>query len=484
MVGIPSPELTPDVEQMLVAERIGNVCLFARNLRDSTAGRDLCNSLQALAERELPAPMLIATDQEGGPVQRLSAGATPLPSAMALGAAGPAACRQVAYIAARELRAVGITMAFAPVLDVNVDPRNPVIGIRSFGDSPELVAACGVASIAGLQSGGVAATAKHFPGHGDTAVDSHLALPVLPHDLPRLERVELIPFRAAIEAGVDAVMVSHLAVPALDPSGAPASLSPELNSGLLRRRLRFGGVVCTDCMEMSGARTGRLGFGELAVRAFLAGADLVLVSHRRDRQLAASAALRDAVESGRVPVMRLRESASRVLKLKRRLAAAPAPPWTEVGSAAHLATVTEAAVRAVTVKRRESLPGGTTAVIAFGGAALSPAEPQVQTDHFLEAARALGLATLALPVEPDAQVEARALRFARSVDVLVVGSRRLAAVPRQAELTRALASLRPVALVALREPYDLDRVPEAATLVAAYGDTAPQARAALAAALD
>ena len=383
MVGMPSAELTPDVQEMLVEERIGNVCLFARNLPDSRAGRDLCAGLQALAERELPAPMLIATDQEGGPVQRLLAGATALPSAMALGTAGPDACRRVAYISARELRAVGITMALAPVLDVNVDSRNPVIGIRSFGDSSDRVAACGVASIAGLQCGGVAATAKHFPGHGDTAVDSHLALPVLPHDMTRLERVELVPFRAAIEAGVDAVMVGHLAVPALDPSGAPASLSRELTSGLLRGRLEYSGLVCTDCMEKSGASAGRPGFGELAVRAFLAGADLVLVSHRRDRQLAASAALRDAVGSGRIPVSRLRESATRVRELKRRLSASPTPPWTEIGSAAHLTAVTEAAASGVTVRRRGVLPGGTTGVIAFGAGASSPAESQLRTDHFL-----------------------------------------------------------------------------------------------------
>ena len=154
MVGFPGPELTPDDERMLVEEMPGAIVLFARNLRDPAGGRALCDALQSIAGGQLPAPFLIGTDQEGGSVERLGPGATPLPSAMALGAAGPDAARTVAEIAARELRAVGIDLALAPVLDVNVAPSNPVIGTRSFGEAPDLVAACGVAAVEGCRAGG------------------------------------------------------------------------------------------------------------------------------------------------------------------------------------------------------------------------------------------------------------------------------------------------------------------------------------------
>lgn len=482
MVGFPGPEVTPEVEALLGEEMVGGICLFARNLLDPAAGRALCERLQALATARLPAPMLIGTDQEGGSVERLGPGATPLPSAMAIGAAGPAAARTVGEICGRELRAVGIDLVLAPVLDVNIAPHNPVIGTRSFGESPEAVAACGVAAIEGYRAGGVAATAKHFPGHGDSAVDSHRALPVLPHDLERLERVELLPFRAAIEAGVDVIMVGHLSVPALDPSGAAASLSPALNQGLLRERLGFTGVVMTDCMEMAGASPDA-SFGEQAVRAFLAGADLVLVSHRADRQREAAAALRHAVESGRVGAERLRQSAGRVLALKRRLAAVATPPMAVVGAPAHRKAVEAIAREAVTVLRRGRL-GGRLAAVAFQGGALSGAESAQDGDPFLSAVRARGIPTLRLALEPEPDALEEALGLADSVDALLVGSRRLSHFPRQADAARALARARPTALIALREPYDLGAVPEAVTLIAAYGDRSPTVEAALAAALN
>lgn len=481
MVGFPEPELTPEVRRLLTEEMIGSIVLFARNLRDPASAGTLCEDLQAVARAHLPAPLMIGTDQEGGAVERLGPGATPLPSAMAIGAAGPDAARTAAEICARELRAVGIDQVLAPVLDVNIAPRNPVIGTRSFGGSPEAVAACGVAAVEGYRAGGVAATAKHFPGHGDSAVDSHLALPVLPHDLERLERVELAPFRAAVAAGVDVVMVGHLAVPALDPSGAPASVSRPLTRGLLRERIGFQGVVMTDCMEMAGVSPDA-GFGRVAVAAFLAGADLVLVSHRPDRQREAAAALREAAASGRIPMTRLRESADRVLALKRRLAAAPRPSLGEVGSPGHRAAMDEVAARAVTVLRAGVL-GGRLAAVSFQGGAMSGAESAQADDPFLAAAGARGIPTMRLPLEPGQAELEEALGLAGAADGLLIGSRRLSYFPAQARAARALARARPAALIALREPYDLAEVPEAVTLVAAYGDRSPVVEVALGAAL-
>jgi len=462
MVGIPGAELDPDSARLLRTEAIANVILFSRNTPDPEATAGLTASLQAAG-----GPMLIAIDQEGGSVQRLTRGATPLPSAMALGAAGPEAAGRVAEVCARELRAVGVNLNLAPVVDVNVNPTNPVIGVRSFGDSPALVAACGRAQVEAFQAAGVLAAAKHFPGHGDTQVDSHLALPVLQHDRQRLEAVELVPFRELADL-VAVVMAGHLAVPALDPSGRPATQSRPILEGLLRRELGFEGLVCGDAMEMAGA--GGQEPGERAVRAFEAGCDLVLLGTPGEYQREVARALREAVSSGRVPEARLRRSARRVRGLKRRLARlGPPPPLNVVGGAPHLEAVAEVARAAVTLVRDSGLlplAGGRVAALAFTGGRPNLAEEERAEDLFLAACRRRGFAV----VEPSR---------ARDFDALVVGARRLSRDPAQAAAVRKLAAVRPLVLVALREPYDLGLVPEARALVAAYGDEEPLVEAAL-----
>lgn len=271
VIGFPGTEPDSDVESLIRDEGVGGVILFARNLVDPPQVRRLTAHLQSFSSA---LPLLIATDQEGGIVLRIGsdgAEATPWPGAMSLGAAASAdLTRRVGAGIARELRAMGINMNLAPVLDVNVNPSNPVIGVRSFGADPHRVAENGVAYIEGHHEAGVLATAKHFPGHGDTAFDSHLALASVPHAIDRLEAVELIPFRRAIAAGVDAIMTAHVAFPAVEPDPAtPATLSPAVLTGLLRQRLGFDGLVITDCMEMK-AIADHVGTVEGAVRAIAA----------------------------------------------------------------------------------------------------------------------------------------------------------------------------------------------------------------------
>jgi beta-N-acetylhexosaminidase len=223
--------------------------------------------------------------------------------------------RQAATITAREARALGVHVNFAPVVDVNNNPRNPVINIRSFGEDPAQVGRLASEAVRGLQEGGVVATLKHFPGHGDTAVDTHLGLATVPHDRARLDRVELAPFRAGIQAGAAAVMVAHVEMPALDAVPGPATFSQPIVSGLLRRDLKFGGVVYTDSMLMD-AVNDLAGPGDAAVKAVLAGADVVLDP---GDVRAAAAGLKAALVSGTIPRARLIESARRVLEHKARL---------------------------------------------------------------------------------------------------------------------------------------------------------------------
>jgi beta-N-acetylhexosaminidase len=271
----------------------------------------ILNRLQGLSK----VPLLVAADFEHGVGMRIHGG-TRFPRAMAFGAAGDLdLVRQAARLTGREARALGVHVNFAPVADVNNNPRNPVINIRSFGEDPARVGTMVRAAIEGLQAGGVFATLKHFPGHGDTSVDTHLGLATVPHDRPRLDRVELAPFRDGIAAGAAAAMVAHVEMPALDPTPGPATFSAPIVTGLLRKQLGFDGVIYTDSMLMD-AVNALVDPGEATVRALEAGADVVL--DPIDARQAHAAALA-ALASGRLTRARLEASVRRVLTHKARL---------------------------------------------------------------------------------------------------------------------------------------------------------------------
>ncbi|KAB8180114.1 glycoside hydrolase family 3 protein [Microbispora catharanthi] len=295
-----------------LGEGLGGVVLFARNV----AGLDRTAALVAELRRERP-DVVVAVDEEGGAVTRLEAATgSSWPGNLALGVAGDESLtRRVARQIGRMVAAAGVTLDYAPVVDVNADPRNPVIGVRSFGSDPEEVGRHGAAWIEGLQSAGVAACAKHFPGHGDTVTDSHLALPAVRASREVIERRDLPPFRAAIAAGVRAVMCGHLLVPAVD--ALPATLSRAVLTGLLREELGFDGLVVTDAIEMR-AVAALHEPGEIAVRALAAGADAICVgvsSARGESVYALRDAISGAVREGRLAEERLAEAAGRVRDL-------------------------------------------------------------------------------------------------------------------------------------------------------------------------
>jgi beta-N-acetylhexosaminidase len=312
--------------------RVGGVCYFApgaqggaasevraelAELNAAVTGRGPESSPERRADESGPrlAPV-IAVDQEGGTVARLRREVTGVPGAMALAATGdPASAAAAAGITGAELRAVGFHQDYAPVADVNSNPANPVIGVRSYGSDPAEVSRYVVAAVQGLRDAGIAATVKHFPGHGDTATDSHLELPAVGRDVASWEAVDLAPFAAAIGAGVDAVMSAHVSVPAVDDSGDPATASPKILTGVLRDRLGFDGVVVTDALDMAGARQ-RFPGGEASVRALAAGADQLLMPADLPEAVEAVTA---AVRDGRVPAARLDAAVRRVLLLKERL---------------------------------------------------------------------------------------------------------------------------------------------------------------------
>jgi beta-N-acetylhexosaminidase len=302
----------PGAALVLLEEGLGGLCLFGSNTAD---GPDAVAAYTA-SVRSVSPGAVVAVDEEGGDVTRLHVpDGSPVLGPLALGAADDVALtRAVGRAIGLELAAVGITLDLGPVADVNSNPDNPVIGTRSFGGSAAGAAAHVAAWTLGLQSAGVAACAKHFPGHGDTAEDSHLALPVLNVDLQTLARRELVPFVAAIEAGTAAVMTSHVMVPALDAE-LPATLSAPI-LGLLRDRLGFSGVIVSDALDMAGASATR-GIPEAAVLSISAGADLLCIGadNSVDQVRSIQAALVDAVRTGRLSEQRLAEAAEAVARL-------------------------------------------------------------------------------------------------------------------------------------------------------------------------
>lgn len=291
---------------------LGGVILFPENVKSIAQVVGLTNGLQKAADG---VPLLVGTDQENGLVSRMAALITTFPGASVIGSTKDVSLsRAAARATGEELRALGVNLDFAPVADVNINPKNPVIGKRAYGNDPAEVSRMVAAAVKGFGDADVASTAKHFPGHGDTGTDSHTGLPVIKHTRQQWERLDAPPFKAAIAAGADVIMSAHIVMPKLDTSGDPATLSKTILTGLLRDKLGFKGVISTDALNMGGART-KYNDGEIAVRAVLAGADLLLMPNNLPKAYDAVLA---AVKSGRISQQRLDQSVTRLLKLKDR----------------------------------------------------------------------------------------------------------------------------------------------------------------------
>ncbi len=318
MIGFEGHAVSQDLRRLLRDYGAGGVVLFARNVDAPEQVAELVREMQSLArDAGHDQPLFVAVDQEGGRVARLREPWTRWPPLRAVGRSGSEdLARRMGESLAAELAPCGIRWDFAPVVDVDTNPRNPVIGDRSFGDDPHLVGRLGAAMVRGLQEGGVAASAKHFPGHGDTDVDSHLALPAIDHSLSRLEDVELRPFRACIEAGVASVMTAHVVVREMDDE-RPATLSTEVIERLLREKLKYDGVVVSDDLEMK-AVAERWPAREAAVLAAQAGCDVVLVCQDHDAQVQAIEGLVRAVETEEIAWKAMDAACERVRRLKER----------------------------------------------------------------------------------------------------------------------------------------------------------------------
>ena len=457
-----------DIPADLIAGAAGAI-LFRHNLVDPVQARDLIDAIRATQPADMPP--LIAIDQEGGAVSRLVGFATAMPSAAALGAIGDPALTRVAYhVMGEELAALGCNVDLAPVADVNDEKGNSVMGTRSFGDDPALVAGHVVAAIHGLHDAGVAATAKHFPGHGSTRADSHHELPVLDHDIERLRAVEFVPFRAALEAGVDIVMTGHIALPRVDEAGLPATLSRPIVTDLLRQELGFDGVVCTDDLEMKAVET-----SAAPVQALAAGADLLLFR--------TAAGARRAIETlrssahGQVEQSALAAKIARIERLRRSLASQPRSDIESVGSGAHRAAALDIARRAVRVVRD---PHGAIPLAPTSGKRLflvdfqSGPKTSATLSTPLSKLLARGPARVQEQIrelDPAGHSFKQLLMAATGADVIVAVARSLIRHPLQARAVGDLAKLgKPLVVILAAEANDVAKVSDDVAVITAFGD--------------
>ncbi|WP_372630784.1 beta-N-acetylhexosaminidase [Cohnella sp.] len=314
VAGIDGTKIDEKMKKLIVDQHVGGLIWYKDNFSDLSGSIQLVNALKQ-ANSGNPLPLFMSVDQEGGKVSRLPKDFTAMPDAVKVGRTGkPELAREMGALLSDELRLMGFNMNFAPVLDVNSNPANPVIGSRAFGSDADLVVSMGVAVMQGLQQGGTVAVVKHFPGHGDTSVDSHLELPSVHKTTADLEKLEWIPFQAAIQEGADAVMIAHILFPSIDPD-SPSSLSKTVITDLLRDRLGYNGVVITDDMTM-GAIARNYGIEDASLQSFLAGSDLILVAHGYDTARKVYDKLLSAAKSGEIPESRLDESLRRIIALK------------------------------------------------------------------------------------------------------------------------------------------------------------------------
>lgn len=475
LVDFDGTEPSDRLQHLVVDHHIGGVCLFRKNVASAAQVAGLTAALQRLARAAGAPPLWVAIDHEGGAVSRFppSSEVTALPSAMALGACGDVGLAMAAGRAAgEELRAMGIHLNFAPVLDVNNNPANPVIGARSFGESPALVEAMGTAYIAGLQAAGVGATAKHFPGHGDVTVDSHLALPCVDHAADRLHAVELPPFRAAAAAGVAAVMTAHIVFTALDPSRTPATMSAPILRGILRGQWGYRGLIVSDSLGMR-AIVDNYGIGEAAVAAVQAGCDLLLALGPEAWQDQVLEYVAHAIECGDIGAERVSASVARLAEgaarwgvgAQARGAGARAPVLRGHGDVAR--RIAEAAVTVVR-NRAGTVPirGGRLGVVTV---ARTSAEGP-----------AAALAS-ALRRYHRAVVEVGPEDAAADLDALIAvtctrGTLPVGEAAGIRDLHRRYGDR--LIVVAAGDPYDLLQCPDVAAYVATYGPDAPSMDAA------
>ena len=472
------PSVTSAVEEMIRTRGVGGIVLRAENAANATALARICADLQRIAAEAKIPPLFLALDQEGGSIARVASGMTVFTSQMGLAATPDpvAAVQRAATITAGELRAAGVNWNLAPVADVNNEPLNPIIGNRSYGSDPQRVSTLVAAAVRAYAAAGLLCCAKHFPGHGAATVDSHLALPIIDVDRARLDRVELPPFRVAIAAGVQAIMLAHLIVPALDPTPSlPASLSRRITADLLRRELGFAGLAVTDDLEMGALAT--IGEAAAGERAIQAGADYVLFRFDETAQRDGHRLISVAIRNGSLPDFNV--TLNRLLDAKMRYGILDQPSVPAPDLTANAAAALDIARSSITLLHNDGkvLPlRGRVYVAATTTADFTPLPGDSDLATELERSRPDVMGRRFGTTVSDSVI-ASVLDEAGSADVAVVGVADIGINDEQLKLVSRLAAVKPTVLVSLRGPYDVTVAPNVAACVCAYDGRVPTLRA-------
>lgn len=494
MAGFPSPDFDEQARRLLEDFQIGNFIYFSRNMQSAAQVSALSQTLSWHVFDKLGIAPLIAADQEGGMVSRITEGAALIPSAAAVAAAvggsaeGGSAeenpVRQLGRNLGEILRAMGVNMNLAPVMDLNMDPANPIIGCRSYGDNPEKAAALGISMMQGLVDGGVLPVLKHFPGHGNVSSDSHLGIPVNHQSRERLEATEWAAFQKGIQAGAPAILTAHVRYEQVDAEN-PATLSPAIVTGLLRQQWGFDGLVLTDCMEMDAVRAS-CGTGEGAVRAIEAGADMVTISHTYEAVQEAVLAIYAALESGRLSPERVEISYQRIQRCKEKLGLFT-PQAVDAEQAekvllqpAKLILNREMAADSITLLSGESVQLSEQKpdflVIAPDSMAATGVEDSKPISLADRAAARFGCLAAKMPLDGDAAQAATMLDSAVKMGfkTVVLGLFNARMRPGQQEVLRKIEEMPGVRLIValLGAPYDASLVHRADAVIAAYDYTA------------
>ena len=471
-------KITPAVEAMIRQRGASGIVLRTENADDAAGLTKLAADLQSIARDAKVPPLLLSIDHEGGPVLRIGKGMTVVPGQMQLAATpDPLASIDIANtITSQELTAAGVRWNLAPVADVNDEPRNPIIANRSFGSDPKRVSALVERSVAVYKAQKMLPTAKHFPGHGSTTTDSHTGLPQIDADRARLDAVELVPFKGAIAAGVEAIMSAHIVVPSLDATPSlPVTLSKKVMTDLLRGELGFKGLIVSDDLEMGALAT--IGEAQAGLRAIQAGVDHLLFRFDESAQAEGHRLIVDAVRGGAISAARLDASVMRIVGLKISQGAYdPAAPPT-VDLAANAKSSMDLHRASITLLANDGALPLRGKVLAIGviGADIGFIAGDSDLGTELAAARANTVARKFARAD-DAFISS-AVNDARSADTVVVGVADLGTNEDQRRLVTALAAVKPTVMVSLRGPYDTMYVSGVAAIVCAYGGRVPTLRA-------
>lgn len=482
--------LPADVQKTFAQRAVSGVTLFRPNNYESPDQlRELNESIQRAIGSHRPA--VIAIDQEGGQLHAFGSPATMWPGNMALGAVDDAdLTERVGAAMAAELRAVGINVAYAPVADLATNPNNPATGARAFGDDPEHVSRHVGAIVRGIQSQGVAATMKHFPGKGDSGVDSHHAMPVLDHDLTRLHESELAPFRSAIAAGVKLAMTGHFALPALTGSSdLPCTLAVESNTELLRTQLGFAGTLVTDALDMKALKQGAFQIVDF-IAAVGSGVDLLLLTADEAQQERATVGLELALSRRLISEERLLEADRRVQALRSWLAIGSTPDLDVIGSRNHAELNREVSERAITLllNKANQIPLQLAAqskvvVIETEPSKITPADTSDYESPVLaqemRSVTEADIRSLVVPYEPGHEHITDAVARSVTADVVIVATAAASFAPSQVELVHSVYGANPATIVvAQRTPWDILEFPDVPTYLCAWSVNRASSRAA------